>query len=254
MTPVASSDAAAGSSTDKGPHPTTSPNIAATMTTAALSDKAAGSSTDKGPHPTTSPHIAATMTTAASSDKAAGSSTDKGPHPTTSPNVIATMTTAATSDAAAGRSTNGIVQCNASGADAESYINKQPSSSKADNTPSTWKALDDNDAYDVTLQKTIDGYMLQLTTIEASPPTPFIENYSAVFEGYKRHKGDISYKAEKDRVIYHKNGILLTVNGEDIGDRTLDNVTSWIRTLTEETITVSFLHRMHFNDLSHRYK
>ncbi len=61
-------------------------------------------------------------------------------------------------------------------------------------------------------------------------------------------------KSEKDRVIYHKGDILLTVNGEDIGGRTLDEVTDWIRTFTEETITMTFLNRTHFNDLSHKYK
>jgi hypothetical protein len=93
-----------------------------------------------------------------------------------------------------------------------------------------------------------------LTTIESTPLTPFIENYYVAFEGYKRHKGDIQSKAEKDRVIYHKNDILLTVNGEDIGGRTLDNVNSWIRTFTEETIMMTFLHQTAFNNLSHKYK
>jgi hypothetical protein len=63
MTTAASSHAAAGSSTDEGPNPTTSPNVAATMITAGLSQAAAGSSTDEEPNLTTSPNVAATMTT-----------------------------------------------------------------------------------------------------------------------------------------------------------------------------------------------
>jgi hypothetical protein len=120
-----------------------------------------------------SPNIAATMT---SSNVAA---------PMTSPNVAAPVTTAATLDSAV------------SGADAENTTNKQPSSSKVDNNPSTRKALEYNCTYDVTLQKTIDGYMLQLTTIESTPPTPYIENYYVAFECYKRHKGGIQSEAEK---------------------------------------------------------
>jgi hypothetical protein len=120
--------------------------------------------------------------------------------------------------------------------------------------PSKCKAHEYDEAYDVTIEKTIDGYMLQLTTIETIPPTPFIENYYVAFEAYKRHKGDIQSKAEKDRVINHKNDILLTVNGEDIGGRTLDDVTSWIKTFTEETITMTFLDRRDFNNFSYKYK
>ncbi len=39
------------------------------------------------------------------------------------------------------------------------------------------------------------------------------------FECYKRHKGDIQSKAEKDNLIliYHRGDILIAVNGEDIG-------------------------------------
>jgi hypothetical protein len=130
------------------------------MTTTACLSAAARHSTDERLHLTTSPNVAATTTTTALSRAVSGSSTGEGPHPTTSPNVAATMTTAASLDAAAGSSNDGVVQCSASGADAESNINKQPSSSKADNTPSTCKALEYNEAYDVTIQKPIDGYML----------------------------------------------------------------------------------------------
>ena len=68
-----------------------------------------------------------------------------------------------------------------------------------------------------------------------------------VFDGYKRDKGDIVLKAENDRVIYHKNDILLAVNGEDNGGRTLDDVSSWIKTLTDETIKMTSLYRTLFN-------
>jgi hypothetical protein len=130
------------------------------MTTAATLDAAGGISAHYEPHPTTSPNIAAPMTTAATLDAAGGISARKEPHPTTFPNVAAPTAIAAMLDAAAVSSNDGIVQCSASGADAESTINKQPSSSKVDNNPSTCKALEYNCAYDVTLKKTIDGYML----------------------------------------------------------------------------------------------
>lgn len=90
--------------------------------------------------------------------------------------------------------------------------------------------------------------MLRLNIIESSTPTPYVENYYVAFEAYKRHKGDIQSKAEKDMVVWNKGDILLAVNGEDIGGRTLSDVTSWIKTLTDETITMTFLNRSWFNN------
>jgi hypothetical protein len=80
-----------------------------------------------------------------------------------------------------------------------------------------------------------------LNTIDSD--TPYIDYYFVGLEGYIRHKGDIKSKVEKDNVIYHEDDSLLAVNGENIGSRSLEDVTSWIKAFTDETTTMTFLNR-----------
>jgi len=94
--------------------------------------------------------------------------------------------------------------------------------------------------------------MLRLMTIESTTPTPYVENYYVAFEGYKKHKGDIQSKAEKDRVVWKKGDVLVAINGEDIAGKTLSEVHDWIKELTDDTITMTFLHRSWFNDIGYK--
>ena len=94
--------------------------------------------------------------------------------------------------------------------------------------------------------------MLRLMTIESTTPTPYVENYYVAFDSYKRHKGDIQSKAEKNRVVWNKGDVLVAVNGEDIAGKTLSEVTQWIKELTEDTITMTFLQRNWFNGSGHK--
>jgi hypothetical protein len=52
--------------------------------------------------------------------------------------------------------------------------------------------------------------------------------------------------------VWNKGDILLTVNGEDIGGKTLPDITLWIKDITEETITMTFLCRNWFNGSGHK--
>ena len=94
--------------------------------------------------------------------------------------------------------------------------------------------------------------MLRLMTIESTTPTPYVENYYVAFDSYKRHKGDIQSTAEKNRVVWNKGDVLVAVNGEDIAGKTLSEVKEWIKGLTDDTITMTFLHRNWFNDSGHK--
>ena len=68
------------------------------------------------------------------------------------------------------------------------------------------------------------------------------------FNSYKRHKGDIQSKAEKNRAVWNKGDVLVAVNGEDIAGKTLSEVKEWIKGLTDDTITMTFLRTSWFND------
>ena len=88
--------------------------------------------------------------------------------------------------------------------------------------------------------------MIQLTSqIDNSA---FVENYFVAFDKYNRHKGDIPSQAEKEKLIRNQYDVLLAVNGEDIADRTLEDITSWIKTFTTESIQMTFLPRNLFNN------
>jgi C-terminal processing protease CtpA/Prc len=90
--------------------------------------------------------------------------------------------------------------------------------------------------------------MLRLMTIESTTPTPYVENYYVAFDSYKRHKGDIQSKAEKNKVVWNKGDVLVAVNGEDIAGKTLSEVKERIKGLTDDTITLTFLRMTWFND------
>ncbi len=76
----------------------------------------------------------------------------------------------------------------------------------------------------------------------------FVENYFVAFDKYNRHKRDVPSQAEKDRIIRNQNDVLLAVNGEDIADGTLEDITSWIKAFTTESIKMTFLPRNLFNN------
>jgi hypothetical protein len=101
------------------------------------------------------------------------------------------------------------------------------------------------ESYTVTLPKTIDGYMICLTSqIDNSA---FVENYFVAFDMYNRHKGDIPSQAEKDKLIWNQYDVLLAVNGEDIAGKTLEDVTNLIKTISTESIKMTFLPRELYN-------
>jgi hypothetical protein len=82
--------------------------------------------------------------------------------------------------------------------------------------PSTANAIEYAKFYGINLPRTVDGYMIQLTSINDNSPS--IENYLVAFDSYIRHKGDVPSKAEQYDMMRSKYNVLLAVNGQDIGE------------------------------------